>query len=115
MADSRAWDAIIIGSGIGGLTAAALLAKKRLRTLLLEKEKQLGGYVVSFRRGEYLFDATGAFVGGCSEGGEFYQILKEIEADEDISFIPIHHIRNIYPGFEIHLTQGGFRPIWRPS
>jgi len=108
MADNKRWDAILIGSGIGGLTAAALLAKRGLKTLLLEKEKQVGGYVVSFRRDGFTLDATGAFIGGCQEGGEFYQILKEIGADKDVEFIPIHHIQNIYPGFEVHLRQGGF-------
>ena len=108
MTNHKTKDAIVIGSGMGGLTAAALLAKKGLRTLLFEKEKQVGGYVVSFKREGFTFDATGAFIGGCQEGGEFYQILKEIGAHEDVEFIPIHHIRNIYPGFEVHLRQGGF-------
>lgn len=103
----RAYDAIVIGSGMGGLTAAAVLAKKGRRTLLLEKERQVGGYVVSFRRDGFTFDATGAFVGGCHVGGELDQILREIGAQEKIDFIPIHHIRNIYPGFEVHLRQGG--------
>ena len=108
MAHFKRYDAIVIGSGMGGLTAAALLAKKGLKTLLLEKEKQVGGYVVSFRRDGFTFDATGVFIGGCQEGGDFYQILKEIGADKDVEFIPIHHIRNIYPGFEVHLREGGF-------
>ena len=72
----KKYDAIIIGTGMGGLTAAALLARKGLKVLLLEKEKQAGGYVVSFKRGGYIFDATGTFLGGCQEGGEFYQILR---------------------------------------
>ncbi len=109
MVNLKARDAIVIGSGMGGLTAAALLAKGGLRVLLLEKEKQVGGYVVSFKRGALTFDATGAFVGGCHEGGEFYQILREIGAHEKVRFIPIHHIQNIYPGFEVHLRQGGFQ------
>jgi len=109
MTKAKSYDAIIIGSGMGGLTAAALLAKKGLSTLLLEKEKQVGGYVVSFGRGEFTFDATGAFVGGCQEGGEFYHILKEIGVHETIDFIPVDHIRNIYPGFEVHLRRGGFQ------
>jgi len=108
MAKAKAFDAIVIGSGMGGLTAAALLARKGFNTLLFEKEKQVGGYVVSFKRGDFTFDATGAFVGGCQEGGEFYHLLKEIGAQEEIEFIPIHHIRNMYPGFEVHLHQGGF-------
>jgi phytoene desaturase len=105
----KKYDAIVIGSGMGGLTTAAILAKKGLKTLLFEKEKQVGGYVVSFKRDGFTFDATGAFVGGCQEGGEFYQVLKEIGAHEEIEFIPIHHIQNIYPGFEVHLHQGGFQ------
>ncbi len=105
---AKKYDAIVIGSGMGGLTAAALLAKKGLKTLLLEKEKQVGGYVVSFKRHEFTFDATCSFVGGCQEGGEFYQILKELGAHQDVEFIPIHDIRNIYPGFEVRLRKGGF-------
>lgn len=102
------YDSIVIGSGMGGLTAAALLAKRGRKTLLLEKEKQVGGYVVSFKRNGFIIDATGAFVGGCEEGGEFHQILKEIGAHEEVEFTPIHHIQNLYPGFDVHLRQGGF-------
>jgi len=108
MAMVKSYDAIVIGSGMGGLTAATLLARKGFNTLLFEKEKQVGGYVVSFKRGDFTFDATGAFAGGCQEGGEFYKLLKEIGVQEEIEFIPIHHIRNMYPGFEVHLHQGGF-------
>ena len=107
MGSGQRYDAIVIGAGMGGLTAAALLAKKGLKTLLLEKEEQVGGYVVSFKRHGFTFDATGAFVGGCHEGGEFHQILHEIGAHKEIEFIPIHHVRNIYPGFEVHLQPGG--------
>src|SRR4030043_1364590 len=103
----KKYDAIVIGAGMGGLIAASLLSKKGLKTLLLEKEEQVGGYVVSFKRDGFTIDATGAFVGGCQEGGEFHHILKEIGAHEEVDFIPVHHIRNIYPGFEIHLRQGG--------
>ena len=104
----KKYDAIVIGSGMGGLTAASLLSKKGLNIFLIEKEKQAGGYVVSFKRDGFTFDATGAFVGGCQEGGEFYQILEEIGAHEEIEFIPVQHIQNIYPGFEVPLQKGGF-------
>ena len=107
MQNGKRYDVIIIGSGMGGLTASALLAKRGLKTLLLEKEDQVGGYVVSFKRHGFIFDATGAFVGGCHEDGEFHRILHEIGARKEIEFIPVHHVRNIYPGFEVHLRPGG--------
>ena len=107
MENYKRWDVIIVGSGMGGLTAAALLAKKGLRTLLLKKRNRSGAMWVFFKRNGLTFDATEAFIGGC-KGGEFHRILKEIGAHEEVEFIPIHHIRNIYPGFEVHLTRGGF-------
>ena len=100
------YDVVIIGTGIGGLTAGALLAKKGLKVLLLERGAQPGGYVISFRREGFTFDATGVFVGGCEPGGEFEAILRE--AGVQLEFKKIDAIRNIYPGFEIALRRGGF-------
>jgi phytoene desaturase len=37
------YEVVVIGSGIGGMAAAALLAKKGVRTLLLESKERLGG------------------------------------------------------------------------
>ena len=37
------YDVVVIGSGIGGMAAAALLAKKGVRTLLVESKERLGG------------------------------------------------------------------------
>lgn len=108
MNSGKQTDAIVIGGGMGGLVAGALLARKRWKILLLEKEKQVGGYVVSFKRGDFIFDATGSFIGGCEEGGTFHQILKEMGLQEAIEFIPVRSIQNLYPGFEVHLEAGGF-------
>lgn len=102
------YDTLVIGAGIAGLTAGSLLARKGWRVLILEKESQVGGYAVSFQRGDYTFDATGAFIGGCEEGGPFHQVLKEIGAHEAVEFIPVRQIRNIYPGFDVRLETGGF-------
>ena len=46
----RTFDAIVIGSGIGGLTAAAALAKCGRRVLVLEQHTQLGGLTQTFKR-----------------------------------------------------------------
>ena len=42
------YDAIIVGGGIAGLTAAAFLSKSGHRVLLCEKEHQVGGLIGSF-------------------------------------------------------------------
>ncbi|MDP6040688.1 MAG: NAD(P)-binding protein, partial [Candidatus Latescibacteria bacterium] len=52
------YDAVIIGTGIGGLTCANLLAKSGLRVLLVEQHYMVGGYCSTFRRKGYIFDAA---------------------------------------------------------
>ena len=55
------YDAVIIGSGIGGLFCANILAKAGLRILLLERHYMLGGFCSTFRRHGFIFDAATHF------------------------------------------------------
>jgi phytoene dehydrogenase-like protein len=55
------YDAVVIGSGIGGLIAANLLAREGLKVLLVEQHYMVGGYCSTFRRGRYTFDAATHF------------------------------------------------------
>ncbi len=53
------YDAVVIGSGLGGLTAANVLAKQGRKVLLLEHHYQLGGLATWFRRkGGHIFDVS---------------------------------------------------------
>lgn len=52
------YDVIVIGAGIGGLTAAALLSKSGLSVCVVEKEPHVGGYLAGFRRKDFLFDTA---------------------------------------------------------
>jgi all-trans-retinol 13,14-reductase len=58
------WDAIVIGSGIGGLTAAALLAKHAgKRVLVLERHYTAGGFTHAFHRPGYEWDVGVHYIG----------------------------------------------------
>jgi all-trans-retinol 13,14-reductase len=76
----RRFDAIVIGSGIGGLTAAAALAKSSRRVLVLEQHFQLGGLTQTFRRREYTFEPGVHYIGGVAEApgaaGLFGRLLR---------------------------------------
>lgn len=53
------YDAVVIGSGLGGLTSANTLAKQGHRVLLLEHHYQLGGLATWFKRpGRHIFDIS---------------------------------------------------------
>jgi C-3',4' desaturase CrtD len=66
--DRSGADAVVVGAGIAGLTAAALLAKQGLRVELLEAHHQSGGCAGTFRRGPYLFDVGATQVAGLEAG-----------------------------------------------
>ncbi|HXV35795.1 MAG TPA: NAD(P)/FAD-dependent oxidoreductase [Myxococcota bacterium] len=89
-----AYEAIVVGSGIGGLTSAALLARAGRRVLVVERHDRVGGYAHSFRRGRYLFDSAVHLVGGCGPsafegGGLIHNLLCELGVRERCRFVRI--------------------------
>ena len=60
---------VVVGAGIGGLTAAALLVKAGLRVTVLEAHIYPGGSAGTFYHQGYRFDAGATLAGGFSRGG----------------------------------------------
>jgi phytoene desaturase len=56
-----AYDAVVVGSGVGGLVAANLLARAGLSVLLVEQHYMPGGFCSTFRRAGFTFDASTHF------------------------------------------------------
>ncbi|MHC1720145.1 MAG: phytoene desaturase family protein [Clostridiaceae bacterium] len=63
------YDAIIIGGGLSGLTAASLLAKRDLKVAVIDKSYQPGGSCGVFKRGHVTFDQGAAMLYGFGETG----------------------------------------------
>ncbi|KIG19201.1 Carotenoid cis-trans isomerase [Enhygromyxa salina] len=57
------WDAIVIGSGLGGLASAALLSNMGKRVLVLERHYVIGGFTHTFKRKGYEWDVGVHYVG----------------------------------------------------
>ncbi len=68
--------ALIIGSGIGGLVCGGLLAKEGWKITVLEKNKQIGGALQTYARDKILFDSGVHYMGGLAPGQNLYQIFR---------------------------------------
>ncbi len=76
---SGEFDAIVVGSGIGGLAAAALLARRaQKRVLVLERHYVAGGFTHVFHRPGYEWDVGVHYVGQMGAGSPMRALLDEI-------------------------------------
>lgn len=71
----------VIGAGIGGLTAAALLARRGYRVLVLEQAIVPGGCASTFKRKGFTFDVGATQVAGLEPGGIHHRIFSELNIE----------------------------------
>lgn len=70
------YDVVIIGSGLGGLLSAVILAKEGLKVCVLEKNKQIGGSLQTFALHKKVFDSCVHYIGGLGEGHTLNRIFR---------------------------------------
>lgn len=100
-------DVVVIGAGIAGLTAAALLARAGLRVLLLEAHHQSGGCAGTFRRGPYTFDVGATQVAGLEPGGSHARLFNHLGVEPPAA-LPLD------PGCVVDLGDGSAAVhLWR--
>lgn len=74
------YDAIVVGAGAAGLTAAAYLSKYGERTLLLERESRCGGLISSFTRDGFRFDGG---IRALDDAGVMFPMLRQLGIELD--------------------------------
>lgn len=83
------YDAIIIGSGIGGLTTAALLAKLGKRVCVLEQHYTAGGYTHSYEREGYEWDVGVHYIGEVHKPWSAIRRIFDVISDGKIAWAPM--------------------------
>lgn len=84
------YDAIIIGSGAGGLTAAVALAQAGKKVLVCEQHEVAGGWTHSFTLEGYRFSPGVHYIGDLQPGGALRRILEGLGVSEDLTFIELN-------------------------
>lgn len=88
--NSTTFDAVVIGSGLGGLSAAAHLSVLGKRVLLLERYKIVGGCSHAFRRrGAWEFDAGVHYIGETGPDGVVRQLMRGLAVDDIVEWMPL--------------------------
>ena len=67
MKQTKTYDVVVIGSGLGGLVSALLLAQEGKKVCVLEKNNQYGGNLQTFVRDKTIFDTGVHYIGALNK------------------------------------------------
>ncbi len=105
------FDCVVIGAGVAGLTAAALLAREGAKVLVLERHTVPGGCASFYQRGGYRFDVGATLVGGFGARGAHRRVFEHLGLA-----LPAEAVE---PAMEVHLEDGAIVRYgdarWRPE
>ena len=102
------FDAIVIGSGIGGMSAAVHLANNDKRVLLLEAALDFGGYTNPFKRKKFHFDPGLHYIGELNPGDFFHETLVKLQLRDRVEFNRLDedcYDRYVFPGMDFRMPS----------
>lgn len=109
MPTEREFDAIVIGSGMGGLAFASIMAKlRKWRVLVLERHFKIGGFTHTFTRpGGWSWDVGLHYVGEMGEGMTGRRLFDFI-TDCGVQWNPMPDVYDVfvYPTLEVRACKG---------
>ncbi|MDX2002482.1 MAG: NAD(P)/FAD-dependent oxidoreductase [Chitinophagales bacterium] len=102
------YDAIIIGSGMGALTTAALLSKQGKKVLVLERHYTAGGFTHMFKRNDYEWDVGVHYVGEVMDKRTALAIMFDYITDGKLEWADMGEVydRIIFGDKEYQLVKG---------
>jgi all-trans-retinol 13,14-reductase len=109
MSSQSEYDAIVIGSGMGALAFASIMAKlRKWRVLLLERHFKIGGFTHTFTRpGGWSWDVGLHYVGEMGDG-MMGRRLFDLITDGKVKWNPLPDIYDVfvYPNLQVRACKG---------
>lgn len=93
----KLYDAIIVGAGLGGLSAGARLAKAGYKILLLEQHRVVGGCATAFKRKDTIFE-VGLHETGSVANPETIERFKKMGIYDKVEFVRVPEFYRIRKG-----------------
>ena len=84
------YDVVVIGSGPGGLAAAACLSKMGKKVAVLEQHYTAGGFTHAYSRNGYEWDVGVHFVNGVTSREEFFRKLFDFITDAKLDWVALN-------------------------
>lgn len=78
------YDAVVVGSGLGGLACASLLSQAGMKVLLVERARLVGGYCQTYNWEGYPLNAGPTLMLGSDEGGVLNALIKRLGLEGEI-------------------------------
>lgn len=105
------YDYLIVGAGIGGLSAGLALAERKKRVLMLEKNSLPGGSFTTFKKGRFEFDMTPFDIynyGDNEHIGDIQTIFQKYGLDISTTLIPFNTRIKSFVAAEEFVINGKF-------
>ncbi len=83
------YDVIVIGAGLGGLTAGAKLAREGMKVLVIEQHSRPGGCATTFKRGAFTLEVGLHEMDGPGSRDIKNRIFSELAVSGNVEFIPV--------------------------
>src|ERR687885_2519662 len=94
-----AYEVVVVGGGVGGLTAAALLAARGADVCLIEREASAGGCCAAFEAFGHRFEAGAGLYASWQPGEIHERVFAELPVSPP-------EVREVEPAYVVRLPEG---------
>jgi len=100
------YDVVVVGAGIGGLTVAALLSARGVKTCLLERQSQVGGCIARVEFSGYDFEPGMGLYTSFGPGGVYEKLFSQLRVEPPpVSSLASPYVKRLVGGTDVTLSN----------